>query len=410
MTAHLSKDLIARYKEQALLPGEWRYIREHTASCEPCRVEVLDQEKLVATVRAEREEFRRLAGEELLHPATAELNSYVRSNLNANESEIIETHLEMCSSCAKTAEEIQSEIVTAYPPPIGSIDAVKREAGEMLSFAPNQRLTRKWLRPGFAFASLFVIITLLGVVILLSLRSNNSQQPASFGGAGEFTQGPTPLVPNTNSTPSPPQQNQGLNNNIDSLAGANGSDPSRQVRKSQARTRRPSKPSGKTNLIPGSNSPLETVFEDPNLMSKIRYKPRYLLGPENGKVVRVRPLSPIGTVIKGTLPTFKWSPVDGAASYRVTILDEELNPFIPASNTTSTELSIAAPLARGKVYTWQVTAIMPDGSEIPSTSAAHPAPRFAVLAGEKFEAPADGRSTHQEFVGPWTALLEIGTI
>lgn len=66
-----------------------------------------------------------------------------------------------------------------------------------------------------------------------------------------------------------------------------------------------------------------------------------------------KPASPIGKIVMSATPTFSWSEVDLADSYRVQVYDES-GHIVAEQLTHGTSLAFPKPLARGKSYTWRV--------------------------------------------------------
>lgn len=89
-------------------------------------------------------------------------------------------------------------------------------------------------------------------------------------------------------------------------------------------------------------------------------------------------LDPVGSVLMSDRPTFRWSPLDGAAGYVVEVYDDSFN--LVATSPQLTARSWAAPqtLPRGKVYSWQVTAVK-DGQETKSPRPPAPQAKFRIL-------------------------------
>jgi hypothetical protein len=88
--------------------------------------------------------------------------------------------------------------------------------------------------------------------------------------------------------------------------------------------------------------------------------------------------SPVGKVIETTSPTFSWSPLAGAGSYVVTVVDDQLNEVAKSGPLTKTEWRLRTPLARGGAYSWQVTALR-DGQAITSPVMPAPQAKFVIL-------------------------------
>lgn len=96
-------------------------------------------------------------------------------------------------------------------------------------------------------------------------------------------------------------------------------------------------------------------------------------------------ISPIGKIIADERPTFRWQPLDGALSYRVTITDPNSNYKMvipPSPELSNTEWKADPPLKRGRIYTWQVTA-RTKGGDVNAPSRDEPEARFGVLEEEK---------------------------
>ena len=68
-----------------------------------------------------------------------------------------------------------------------------------------------------------------------------------------------------------------------------------------------------------------------------------------------RQISPMGLVLMSARPTFNWSKVDLAESYRLVVTDRKGNPVFDGV-TDKTTLKLDQPLERGQVYMWQIGA------------------------------------------------------
>ena len=95
-------------------------------------------------------------------------------------------------------------------------------------------------------------------------------------------------------------------------------------------------------------------------------------------------LAPVGVVIEGDRPTFRWSALEGATSYTVTIYDSSLNQVATSDSLTTTRWNVPTPLARGRTYIWQVRAVK-DGKEMVSPPPAASRVKFKILEGSKVE-------------------------
>lgn len=111
------------------------------------------------------------------------------------------------------------------------------------------------------------------------------------------------------------------------------------------------------------------------------------------------PRSPVGKVVRGTRPAFSWSPLAGARSYTVAVVDAKFRPVTQSPALNQTSWTTDAPLARGGVYSWQVTATLEDGAEVTAPAAPAPQARFRVL-----DADANDRLTRLEKAAPNSRL------
>jgi len=89
-------------------------------------------------------------------------------------------------------------------------------------------------------------------------------------------------------------------------------------------------------------------------------------------------LSPVGTVVSNTTPTFRWTAVREADSYMVRVYDEALNLVESSPRVTITAWKSRLALQPGRIYSWQITA-MSDAEEITPPLTSPILARFKVL-------------------------------
>ena len=90
---------------------------------------------------------------------------------------------------------------------------------------------------------------------------------------------------------------------------------------------------------------------------------------------------PIGTAVIAERPVFQWKPATGATRYVVAVFDENFERVVESPAVTATEWQPDRPLARGRIYNWQVTATI-DGKTIHAPTPPAPEARFQVVAQE----------------------------
>ena len=74
-------------------------------------------------------------------------------------------------------------------------------------------------------------------------------------------------------------------------------------------------------------------------------------------------IGPYSTVISNDRPTFRWTALNGADSYTVSVYDADLNLIKTSDPLSEAQWQIPKRLRRGELYTWMVTALK-DGEEI----------------------------------------------
>lgn len=91
------------------------------------------------------------------------------------------------------------------------------------------------------------------------------------------------------------------------------------------------------------------------VLDRLIAKRGVLLGtPAEGKTFDI--LAPMGTVVVTDRPAFRWQPVRGATSYRVSVFDENFEKVTESPDLPAPEWQPGDPLPRGRVFNWQVTA------------------------------------------------------
>jgi len=112
-----------------------------------------------------------------------------------------------------------------------------------------------------------------------------------------------------------------------------------------------------------------------------------LLGPPSSalrspadpnEVEPLSPVSPVGTVVRANPPKFRWRPLPGAESYRVTVFDSDFHPVAESGSLRSSSWVPPAPLPDSRTLVWQVAARR-DGEEITAPRPPTPEARFRIL-------------------------------
>jgi hypothetical protein len=95
----------------------------------------------------------------------------------------------------------------------------------------------------------------------------------------------------------------------------------------------------------------------PEALKELRDSASARMGDAGGKAT-FAVLGPVGRVVVGVRPTFRWRSLSGAISYRVTITDPALDyKEIAASRALNdVKWTVDSALERGRLYAWQVIA------------------------------------------------------
>jgi hypothetical protein len=117
-----------------------------------------------------------------------------------------------------------------------------------------------------------------------------------------------------------------------------------------------------------------------------------LLGPANeARTFEIG--APLGTTILTDRPFFRWQAVEGAAHYLVSVFDADFRKVAESPRLTEAVWQPEQPLARGRIYNWQVTAT---AGGVTFRSPVPPAPeaRFQVVSAADAQNIESARRDH----------------
>src|SRR6185503_20720979 len=93
----------------------------------------------------------------------------------------------------------------------------------------------------------------------------------------------------------------------------------------------------------------------PHTLSELIGKSGVLMSPpQEGHPIAL--LNPVGTVVIGVRPVFRWRALTGAEGYVVKIYDADFNEVAASPQLSGTAWTTTRSLERGRTYTWQLTA------------------------------------------------------
>jgi hypothetical protein len=90
-------------------------------------------------------------------------------------------------------------------------------------------------------------------------------------------------------------------------------------------------------------------------------------------------VSPVGVMVRSDRPLLRWTRLEGAKDYTVSILDQDLVQVTESAPLHETEWQPPAPLPRDQIYTWQVAA-RSAGGRVVAPQPPSPEARFRVLS------------------------------
>jgi hypothetical protein len=399
MNGHLTEPLIERYREQALPPAELLDAGDHLAGCEICRQRLNDEQRLQAAGQSLR---RELAATGLTHIAYEELALYVDGGLDQTDNEIVAGHLKLCEQCSAELNELRgfAAETSAYPAKEYGPRAPSSVSQKLLRFMKGlrERAEAVWRTPAFwlsvEIASLALVVALLVWAGVLQSRSSQLQMALN----------------------AERQENEKLKQDYQA-ASASVTDLQNQL----AQLKSPELPPS-SNVVTLNDGPGQVTLDEqgnlagvpaeyqqtvkqtltsqqigtPHMLSELIGKSGVLMGPaEEGHPIAL--LSPVGTVVMGVRPVFRWRPLAGAEGYVVKIYDADFNEVAASPQLIGTVWTATRSLERGRTYSWQLTA-RAAGKEIVSPIKPAPDAKFMVLnqtkAGELAHAKTASGNSH----------------
>lgn len=437
VTEHLTGEAIELYRTRRFSAGETLAAQHHVAGCADCRARLAAAVEADAGLLSLRNQMTPSEDDAFgadSHLPYEQLALYVDRGLDEVEREIADSHLSFCDDCAADLADLRqyAELATgAEPKPAARPDRDESPS----TWRRFVVLLGSFARPLPAAAAAALVLVALGGVWLATrdrvtprvdeaarVRPETYQAPApavapeqknvpsptplpveavsapAGDNPGPPSPSPAPLaidaprapsnVASPGINPAPPASelvalnDGGSHVGLDRrgrLKGLEGAPPDARLAVSRAlRSRRVEPPSA-----------LDGLAEDAG---------GTLMGGA-GAGASFAPRSPVGKVVRETRPAFGWSPLAGAKSYTVAVVDAKFRPVTQSQPLNQTSWTTDAPLARGAVYSWQVTATLEDGTEVTAPAAPAPQARFRVL-----DAEAHDRLTRLEKAAPNSRL------
>lgn len=393
MSDHPSLPLLAQYRKRTLFPADFLEVHRHILSCAACYEKCNSPQQFKEDYESLRAALLPQAEETPYHLSPDEASRYFARRLDRIDLEIVESHLEFCSTCAEKVELLKEAARVNASQPSSDDTRRSKRASAARRVPSSSSSAPPRLRWGRAVALVAVVCVMLGATLLLGSklfrRSEVAVAPvpeAVDGGQGGVSGANSPA--NVSVQESARDRSAGTEN-----AGASKDETGPEIAAAREllvlndRGRRfaldeRGNLSGADGLAPDLQQSIKRMLSTGRVpgeayAAELKGSRSTLLGEaENGAAFRL--LSPVGKVVLVNRPSFSWQPLPGASSYTVTVVDAQLNEVMTSEPLTTTNWRAAKPLLSGGTYSWQVMAVK-DGKQIVSPVVPSPPARFKIL-------------------------------
>jgi hypothetical protein len=379
------------YCRRALGPAERRKLDAHLDACAECLGRVSGPAYSGMAFDALAEALLPPAGEAPFHLSRAELQRYFDGSADEADRIIAESHLETCAQCGDGAPALSApdadgaaasaEAARVRPAPAPSRERLAALRGFVASSSPAARTAA-------------LVVVLLGGVLLAGLlfrregRPDEGQEQAAQGGAGAAETRPG------DETAARPADERGAGagdeeDRAGALPESGEADGTTGIRLKDNGREVGINARGELDGLGGLAPPARRAVIDalsgeklqrPRVLEELSAPPITLMG-ERGGEPSFRLRGPRGVVVTTSRPTLRWGPLAGASGYTVSVFDAEFNRVAKSAPQAGTVWRVSAPLAHGRLYSWEVTALR-DGREITSPVAPAPRAQFKILEAE----------------------------
>lgn len=391
MKEHLSPDKIEQYRRGAASPAHLLALDDHLAACAACRTLAADPSNTSELLSSLQSGLMVPDAEIREHLTAEQLASYVDDSLTELDREIAQEHLAACLMCEREAREllefktiVSTQLDERYEPARSQLSPPQR-GRTLLSLLWPRALSASPLRMALIAAA--VLFVMVGAAWLIWKReSNDDSKVAQSGNATPPAAAPvvnSGIEQTTNNengsqpeAPWPGAPEEGAPNILLALNDGGGSvtlDAGGNL-------------SGLESLAPAQLEAVKAALRtqravNPAALAGVRSRGSVLRDGEGEAGTSFSVRSPIGVIVETTSPTLRWDALKDA-TYTVTIYDSNFNPVATSGVLVSPSWAPPRPLARGQIYSWQVTALRQD-LQVKSPRPPAPEAKFKVLEGSK---------------------------
>lgn len=377
---HLSSELMDAYRQQRLRPAELIRVDDHLAGCARCRRR-LEASLPGSAVRLHTElqaVADTLPDAAAAHLTFEQLSRCVDETLDRSEALFVTDHLSSCLQCEGAVNDLRAFASEAAPSnSLTAPRAVKQSLGNKV----RALLWPSAPAPAVGWALAMLVLVILAGWMIRSVMAPKSHSPELADRGGQPT--PAPSVAPSLSEPAltPVPETAPLLAQVLDGTGLIALD--RQGRLSGAEQL----PPAYQHLVKEALS--KQSVTRPDSLEGLKRRGSSLMGG-NDQGAQFSLLAPVGKVVFADRPTFRWTLLAGATAYVVEIYDEQFTLALKSEAVQRPPWTPSQPLARGRVYAWQVKATK-DGQEVQAPKPPATQARFRVLAQPRAEEIARAR-------------------
>ena len=340
MATHLSKENIENYLERSLSHEELPQINEHLYGCEACYHQFLGLlEKRRFPIVIDLDELSGLKG---WHIQGEDLKAYVEGRMDQLDLDYANLHLAECAWCREEVDNY-SEFGTKIPYYLSRRHVPLKQSILWNRYYPYLRV-----------AALILLMLGSAIIFWSVVETKHSEvQEESVSESFEKERSLQTQSPEDTSSPSQPTTKS--------------QEVFRQKTRQSALPRPGSKPSSTGNRLFTDQQETDETLISRNLVMpsaiEIFDRSAIILRGNGNHDKSFNIIGPYSTVISNDRPTFRWTALNGADSYTVSVYDADLNLVKTSDPLSETQWQVPKRLRRGELYTWMVTALK-DGEEI----------------------------------------------